>query len=213
MLHGISHNLTHLIHMYGYLGIFVVIASESLGVLLPGETMLITASIYAGTTHKLNIILVILAAALGAIIGDNLGYLIGRYGGFSLLRRYGKYLHINMDILKVGRYMFMVHGGKIVFFGRFISFLRSWAAFFAGLDKMHWKRFLLFNASGGLVWAIFYGTLGYYLGHAFDSLSKPFRALFFIVGFLILIASTIYIQINLKSIEKKAKKAIPGPLT
>lgn len=213
MLHGLYHNLPHLIHQYGYLGIFFVIASESLGVLLPGETMLITASIYSGTTHKLNIILVILAASLGAIVGDNLGYLIGRYGGYGLLSRYGKYLHVNVDILKIGRYMFMMHGGKIVFFGRFISFLRSWAAFFAGLDKMHWRRFLLFNASGGLVWACFYGILGYYLGREFETLSRPFRVLFFVAGFLILICSTLYIQFNLKTIAKAAKKAIPGPLT
>jgi membrane protein DedA with SNARE-associated domain len=213
MLYGLTHNFSHFINTFGYLGIFFIIAAESLGVLLPGETTLITASAYAGTTHKLNIIIIILAAVLGAIIGDNLGYLIGRYGGYALVKRYGKYIHLDNNVLKVGRYMFMVHGGKIVFFGRFISFLRSWAAFFAGLDKMPWKRFLIYNATGGLLWACFYGTLGYLFGHEFRTLSRPFRVVFFVTGFLILISSTIYIQYNLKEIEKKAKKAFPGPLT
>src|SRR5258708_33637555 len=129
--------------MVGYLGVFFGIGGESMGFLLPGETILISASIYAGTTHKLNIFFVVLSAILGAVIGDNIGYLIGRWGGFKLLRRFGKYLKIDDKIIKVGQYLFMLHGGKIVFFGRFINFLRAWAAFLAGRKRVCWEKIFL----------------------------------------------------------------------
>src|SRR5256714_7927508 len=108
--------------------------------------MLLIAAIYAGRTHQLSIVLVIVAAASGAIIGDNIGFFVGREGGYRVLRRYGRYIGFNERRLKVGIYMFRRHGGKVVFFARFVAVLRAWAAFLAGGHRMKWSSFFLFNA-------------------------------------------------------------------
>jgi membrane protein DedA with SNARE-associated domain len=205
-------DLITLLHHFSYIAIFLVIAGESMGIPLPGETMLLTASIYAGSTHRLSIYLVIFAAIMGAILGDNWGYGLGRSGGYTLLRKYGKYIKVDESKLKVGQYLFIQHGGKIVFFGRFFSLLRVWAAFLAGVNKMAWKRFLVYNAGGGIIWATFYGTLGYILGKHVNELSKPLRLILLIAGSIIVILSFFYVRYNIQILEKKAKKAIPGPL-
>jgi membrane protein DedA with SNARE-associated domain len=96
-----SHELNHLLSTYGYAAVFLIVGAESVGIPLPGETMLTVAAIYAGTTHRLNILGVIAAAAAGAIIGDNIGYLIGRSGGYRLLRRYGRYIRVDESRLKI----------------------------------------------------------------------------------------------------------------
>jgi membrane protein DedA with SNARE-associated domain len=213
MFHISGQDLLIYIHQFSYIAIFIIIAGESMGIPLPGETMLLTASIYAGTTHRLSILFVILAASLGAIIGDNLGYIIGRKGGYPLLRHFGKYIKLDEAKLKVGQYLYMRQGGKIVFFGRFVTVLRTWAAFLAGVNKMHWKSFLLFNAGGGIVWASFYGTLGFLLGRHVQYLSRPLRVVLFFVGTAFVITSFLYMYNNIKRLEKKAEQALPGPLT
>src|SRR5947209_17977306 len=103
-----------------------------MGVPVPGEGMLLTAAVYAGTTHRLHVVLVIVAAAAGAIIGDNFGYVVGRVGGSRALARFGPYVGLKESKLRLGRYVFEKHGGKTVFFGRFVAILRVWAAFLAG---------------------------------------------------------------------------------
>lgn len=156
--------LTHFLTTYGYLAVLVFVAIESTDIPFPGETMLLAAAIYAGTAHHLSIVVVIAAVASGAILGDNLGFWVGREGGYRLLRRYGHYIRLDERKLKVGQYLFKKHGGKVVFFGRFVAVLRAWAAFLAGTNHMRWTHFLLFNALGGIVWATLYGLGGYFLG-------------------------------------------------
>src|SRR5438477_8845933 len=148
MFHLATSELTHFLTAYGYWAVLIFVAIESSGIPFPGETMLLVAAIYAGTTHRLAIPLVIAAAAIGAILGDNIGYWVGREGGYRLLRRYGHYLHIDEHRVKLGQYLFRKHGGKVVFFGRFIAVLRAWAAFLAGTNRMPWGSFLLYNALG-----------------------------------------------------------------
>jgi membrane protein DedA with SNARE-associated domain len=162
--------LDELLTNFGYLAVFAVVGSESLGIPLPGETMLITAAIYAGATHKLSIALVIGSATAGAILGDNLGYVAGYKGGLPLLRRYGRYVRLDERRLKLARYLFYRYGGRVVFFGRFISILRTYAASFAGASQMPWRRFFLFNAAGGIIWSLAYGLAAYY-GH--ERLQEP----------------------------------------
>jgi membrane protein DedA with SNARE-associated domain len=128
--------------------------------------MLILASVYAGTTHHLEIGLVIAAASAGAILGDNLGFLLGRYGGYRLLRRYGRYVRLDERKLRLGQYLFERHGGKVVFFGRFLPILRIWAAFLAGAHRMPWPRFLTCNAAGGIVWATSVGLAAFIFGNS-----------------------------------------------
>ena len=141
--------LHHLFHTYGLWVLFVLITLEAMGVPLPGESALVTSALYAGSTHEIGIAWVILVAAAGAIVGDNFGYLIGRELGVPLVARFGRYIGLHDARLKVGQYLFMRHGGKIVFFGRFVAFLRTFAALLAGINRMHWPHFLLMNALGG----------------------------------------------------------------
>lgn len=156
--------LQNILSVIGYPAVTLFIMIESSGIPFPGETMLLLASFFAATTHQLAIPIVIACAALGAIIGDNLGYLAGRTGGRALALRYGKYIFLKPHHLDYAEKFFERHGDKTVFFGRFVAILRAWAAFLAGVNHMSWRKFLLFNAAGGIVWAIVYGTLGYVAG-------------------------------------------------
>jgi membrane protein DedA with SNARE-associated domain len=190
----------------------VLICAENLGIPLPGETALIAAALYAGSTHHLEIVLVVLVAAAAGIIGNNIGYLLGDLGGWRLLLRYGKYIRMNEDRIKVGRYLFDRHGGKVVFFGRFVAVLRTYAAFLAGTNKMHWRRFMFFNASGGIIWASIYGFGAYELG----SKAKHVSSIIAIVGIALAVvaiaAGVIIIRRSEAKLVQKALVEFPGPL-
>jgi membrane protein DedA with SNARE-associated domain len=149
----------------GYAALFALIAVESMGIPVPGETALITGAILAGK-GQLQIEWVIVLAATAAILGDNVGYLIGRHGGRRLLTMNGPFLATRQRVLRVGEPFFERHGPKAVFLGRFTAGLRIWAAWLAGATHMPWKSFLLYNALGGIVWATVVGVLAYVLGHA-----------------------------------------------
>jgi len=153
----------HLLATYGYLAVFLFVMIESSGIPFPGETMLITAAAYAGT-GRLLIPFVIASAAAGAILGDNVGYIVGRTGGRVIVDRYGKYVHLDARKIKIAERFFDEHGDKTVFIGRFIAVLRAWAAFLAGVNRMHWLKFFAFNAAGGITWSVLYGTLAFELG-------------------------------------------------
>jgi membrane protein DedA with SNARE-associated domain len=178
--------LTHLLDTWGYLAVFLFVAIESMGIPFPGETMLVTAGVYASTGH-LKIQLVIAAAALGAIVGDNLGYLVGRRGGRPFLLRFGKYLHLDEARLARGQEFFERYGDRAVFFGRFVAVLRAWAAFLAGVNEMPYPKFFFFNAAGGIIWATLYGTLAYLLGKNLPLLERVVRGLG--IGSVVLAAS------------------------
>ena len=137
---------------YGYLIIFLPILGESAGIPLPGETVLLAGGL-AASKGILSLPLVILVGASAAIIGDNLGYLVGRRGGRPLLFRYGAVLHVKDRQIAILDSFFDKHGPKTVFFGRWVIFLRVWAALFAGASRMHWRQFVFWNALGGLAWA------------------------------------------------------------
>jgi membrane protein DedA with SNARE-associated domain len=159
--------LQNALNNFGYAAVALFIMIESSGIPFPGETMLLLASFYAAVSHQLQIPLVIACAAFGAIIGDNFGYLFGRTGGRALVVRYGKYVFIKPMHLAFAEVYFAKHGNKTVFFGRFIALLRAWAAFLAGVNHMHWRTFLFYNATGGIVWATIYGILGFIAGRFF----------------------------------------------
>jgi membrane protein DedA with SNARE-associated domain len=160
------HLINHLLAGYGYLVVFAFVALESVGLPLPGETALIAAGVYAGTTHHLAIGVVALVAAVAAILGDNVGYLLGRHGGPRLVARFGQRVGLTPARLKVGRYLFARHGAKVVFFGRFVTVLRTFAAFFAGLNGMRRGRFVVANAVSGVLWAALCSFGAYALGNA-----------------------------------------------
>ena len=145
--------------------LFVLLTLESFGLPLPGETALIACAVLA-SQGALSIVAVIVTAILAAIIGDNLGYWVAREGGRNILNRYGLTRRYANEYLPRGERFFAAHGGKTVFIGRFIAVLRVTAAWSAGLSRMHWWRFLFWNAAGGVVWATSVGLVAYYLGDA-----------------------------------------------
>lgn len=204
--------LMHLLNIYGYWAVLVFVSIESIGIPFPGETMLLVAAIYAGTTHQLFIPFVIAAAASGAIIGDNIGFFIGREGGYRLLRRYGRYILLNERKLKLGQYLFKKHGGKVVFFGRFVAVLRALAAFLAGTNRMQWPRFLVFNALGGIGWATIYGLGGYFLGKNIQRFTGPVGIVLIILAAISIIAFIIFVRFNEQRLEDAAEKEFPGSL-
>ena len=212
MLNFISGNLDYLLATYGYLAVFVFVGVESIGVPVPGETMLVTAAIYAGTTGRLSIFWVIVASAAGAIVGDNIGYLIGRTGGYRLLRRYGRYIRLEEDRLRLGQYLFHKHGPKVVFFGRFISVLRIFAAFLAGVNRMHWRLFLIFNAAGGIIWSTLYGVGAYRLGQQLVRLSGRIDLVLAIIGVGVIIAAIVFLRRNEARLQREADAAVPRPV-
>jgi membrane protein DedA with SNARE-associated domain len=156
--------LQNILSVVGYPAVTLFIMIESSGIPFPGETMLLLASFFAAVSHQLSIPIVIACAAFGAIAGDNLGYLAGRTGGRALALRFGKYIFLKPEHLDYAEKFFEKHGDKTVFFGRFVAVLRAWSAFLAGINHMRWRKFLIYNAVGGIVWAIVYGTLGFVAG-------------------------------------------------
>jgi membrane protein DedA with SNARE-associated domain len=157
--------VTDLLISYGLVLLFALIAAESAGVPLPGETALIAAAILAERGHY-SIVWVIVVAAAAAIIGDNIGYWIGRTGGRALLERWGPVRRYAERALPPGERFFAKHGGKTVFIGRFVAVLRVTAAWLAGITHMPWWRFFLWNAAGGIVWATGVSLLAFYFGKA-----------------------------------------------
>jgi membrane protein DedA with SNARE-associated domain len=145
--------------------LFALVALESFGLPLPGETALIACAVLA-SQGVLSIAAVIVVAIAAAIIGDNLGYWVARRGGRALLYRYRITRRYAESYLPRGERFFARHGGKAVFFGRFVALLRVTAAWTAGLSRMHWWRFFGWNAAGGIVWATLVGLVAYYLGDA-----------------------------------------------
>jgi len=153
--------------------LFALVALESFGLPVPGETALIACGVIA-SQGNLSIVAVIVVAAAAAIIGDNLGYAAARKGGRALLYRYRLTRGVAERYLPKGERFFARHGGKAVFLGRFVAVLRVTAAWCAGLARMHWWTFLGWNAAGGIVWATAIGVLAYYLGEAVAKLIGPF---------------------------------------
>jgi membrane protein DedA with SNARE-associated domain len=146
--------------------LFAVVMIESFGIPLPGETALIAFGVLAAEGHY-SIVWVIAIAAAGAIVGDNLGYwLIGRLGGRALFRRWHWLSKYSDRVLPRAEALMERHGGKTVFFGRFVAVLRYTVAWVAGLSRMDWRRFLFWNAAGGIVWATAVGLTAYYAGQA-----------------------------------------------
>jgi membrane protein DedA with SNARE-associated domain len=157
--------VTHLLLDYGLVLLFLLVAIESAGIPLPGETALITAGVLAHD-HFGGIEWVIVVAAAGAIVGENIGYWLGRLGGRKLLERYAFTRRYAERALPPAERFFKRHGGKTVFFGRFVAFLRITSAWLAGISRMRWWQFFAWNAAGGIVWATGTGLLAYWAGKA-----------------------------------------------
>lgn len=206
-------DIAALIAAYGYWTVFFMIALESMGVPLPGETTLIGAAAYAGATHHISIELVILAAIAGAVVGDNLGYWIGHLGGFRLLVRYGRLIHVGEARIKVAHYIFAKYGGVVVFLGRFVSILRAYAALLAGITRMPWWQFFIYNAAGGTTWVLIYAIAAYLLGGQIERLARPAQLFLTVAGLIAVIIGVVLLRRGERRLEALALKEYPGPLT
>ncbi|MGI8824143.1 MAG: DedA family protein [Chloroflexota bacterium] len=203
-MHFSTTALEHLLNTWGYLAVFVFVAVESTGIPFPGETMLVTAGVYAGAGN-LQIPLVIGFGAAGAIIGDNIGYVIGHTAGRQVVLRYGKYVRLDEAKLRLAEAFFQRHGDKTVFLGRFVAVLRAWAAFLAGVNRMPWPKFLFFNATGGICWAVLFGMLAFELGKNLQLLHKVETAVG--IGGVVVAALAVVVLYVLHVRRKRARKA------
>lgn len=202
------HWIQDLIQTYGLWVLFAVVMLESTGVPMPGETALVTAAVYAGATHQISIVWVVLIAAAAAIVGDNCGYLIGRIFGLPLIEHHGRRVGLTEAKLKVGQYLFLRHGGKIVFFGRFVAFLRTFAAVLAGVNRMHWPHFLAMNALGAICWATLFGGGAYLFGDQVHRVAAPLSLGLLVMAVVGVGAGIIFFRHHEKALEARAEAAL-----
>jgi len=206
------HSIAHLIHEYGLFVVAGIIGLESLGIPLPGETALIVASVIAGSRHEFDIVAVILTAAGAAFVGRVVGYLIGFQFGYLLLLRYGYYLRITESRIKLGQYLFLRHGGKIIVVAAFVPVLRTIAGILAGANRMPWRHFLATNIVGALLWAAFFGIAAYYLGRQVERLAGSMVIVVGIIAVVVIVVVANFVGRHEAQLAAKAERALPGPL-
>ena len=175
----------------GYAAVFALIAVETMGIPVPGETALIGAALLAHD-GQMDIVWLVALAAAAAIIGDNVGFAIGRKGGRKLFARPGPFHHHRMKVLEHGEPFFARHGPKAVFLGRWVSGLRIASAWLAGMNKMDWPTFLFWNALGGIAWAVSIGLGVYFLGHVAEQVISTAGPAAAVAGVLALIAFLVW---------------------
>jgi membrane protein DedA with SNARE-associated domain len=188
-LPGVLHDLEPTLDKYGYLALGLIFL-EDFGVPVPGETVLIIAAIYAGT-GRLSIWLVALIGFVAAILGDNVGFAIGHFGGRPLAERYGKYILLTPERLDKTASFFDRHGGKVIVIARFVEGLRQANGIIAGITGMHWARFVPFNMLGAALWVALWVSIGYFSGSHIDTIynaATRYEAYFGIAVGLVILA-------------------------
>lgn len=201
-----------LLTQFGPWAVFFLVALESSGIPLPGETILVAAAVLAGRSQDGSIGEIVALAAAGAIVGDNIGFWVGREFGLRLLLAHGKKIGLDEDRLRLGQYLFKRYGGAIVFCGRFVAVLRAFAAVLAGANKLPPLRFFLFNAAGGIAWACIFGLGGYLLGADFHRIAGPFGLAALALALAGFFVFSHYLRQHEASLIEEARAALPGPL-
>ncbi len=205
-------NITHLVYSYGYWVVALLVAAESLGLPVPGETALIAAGAYAGESHHLSPWAVFVIAAAAAIAGNIAGYLIGAWGGFAIASRYGSKIRLDEHKLKVGKYVLDRQGGKVIFLGRFVSILRTYIAFLAGTVHMLWRKFAFATVAGCATWSALYTVLSYAAASTLRRLSLAFDLVLGGLAIVVVVALVVVARQRLAALGDKAEAAYPGPL-
>jgi membrane protein DedA with SNARE-associated domain len=204
--------LQQLVSAHGYWVVALIVGLESMGLPLPGETVLVLAAIYAATEPSFNIWVVIAVAAFGAIVGDNAGYWLGLRYGYALLLRHGKRIGMFEARIKIGQYLFLKHGAKVVFLGRFVALLRILAAFLAGVNRMPWQTFLIANATGAVIWAAVFGIGGYSFGKLLLQLHHALAPIVFALALAAFFGCGYLVRRYEDRLTTLAERALPGPL-
>ena len=192
MHHTISHALREFVVTYGYWGIALALLCENAGIPVPGETALLLASFLAYSEHQLHLGWIIVVATCAATLGDNLGYAIGHYGGRPLLDRYQTFFRISSTTLQRGEQMFARYGAATIFFARFIFGMRVFAGPLAGVLRMRWRAFALFNFLGAAVWVTLIASTGYLFGQHWRTLLRAMQR-FNIVVLIVALALILFL--------------------
>jgi membrane protein DedA with SNARE-associated domain len=201
-LPGVFRDLQPVLEHYGYLAVGGFVLLEDFGVPVPGETILIAAAVFAGS-GQMNIAAVILVAVLGAVIGDNIGFLAGHFGGRPLAERFGHYIFLTPERLDRAESFINKHGGKVVTIARFIEGLRQVNGLLAGIVGMHWLKFLAFNALGAVLWVCTWAGVGYLAGQNITEIYAGFeRYRWYAIAALVLIAAIV--------ITRRVRRGRPG---
>jgi membrane protein DedA with SNARE-associated domain len=210
-LPGFLASLAPLLDHYGYLALGGLILVEDFGVPAPGESILIAASVYAGA-GRLNIVAVGLIAVLAAVIGDNIGYIIGRSGGHALVLRFGKYVLLTRERQDKAERFFGRYGGQIVVVARFIEGLRQLNGIIAGTAEMPWPRFLVFNTVGAVLWVGVWSTVGYLAGNHLTSIDNTMTrySLYLLIALAVLAAAWITRTVLRRRRRARGRGKVPG---
>jgi membrane protein DedA with SNARE-associated domain len=206
-LPGVLKELEPTLNQYGYLAVFGLVLVEDFGVPVPGETTLILAAVYAGD-GKLNIALVVLLGFLGAVIGDNIGFAIGHFGGRRVVDRWGKYILLTPERVDKATAFFERRGARIIVIARFVEGLRQANGIIAGISGMHWARFLLFNAIGAALWVAVWASVGYFSGNHINSIyNAATRYSTFLAIAVVLVIIGLIVRRILRARAARAEKA------
>ncbi|MEV6347091.1 DedA family protein [Actinoplanes sp. NPDC051851] len=205
-LPGFLHSVAPILDRWGYLAIAGVIGVESFGVPAPGQTIMVAASIYAGA-GRMNIFVVAVISFVAAVIGDNIGYWIGLRGGRKAVHRWGKYIFVTPARLERAEQFFARRGNGIIVIARFIDGLRQLNGVIAGVTKMPWKTFTLYNAIGAALWVGWWTTVSYLLGvHLVTIIEHAHRYKWLAIG-LVVLAIAIYVTLHVRHIRKRRARA------
>ena len=205
-------DLTALISSYGVWLVAGMIALECICIPVPGETILVAAALYAGSTHQLHIVSVITAAVVGGVLGNVVAFWLGRRYGYRLLMRYGHYVKLDATRIKIGQYLFLRHGSKVVFIARFIPVARSFAALLAGTNRMPWRSFMVANVAGAVAWVTVDSVGAYFLGEALSKVAAPVGITLIIAVVTLLIIGARVAARREEALALEAERALPGPL-
>jgi membrane protein DedA with SNARE-associated domain len=204
--------LAEFIATYGIWLVAGFIALETIGAPLPAEAALMAAGFFAARTHDLDIWLLIAVGSLAAILGNAVGYWIGRRFGYRLLMRYGPRVGLTEGRIKIGQWLFMRYGGRFVFIARFLPFLRNMAAILAGTNAMAQPVFHLASATAAIAWVTLYSLATYSLGTAFADLAAPAAAVLGAVAILIILAVPALVLRYEERLLARAEHDLPSPL-
>lgn len=190
-LPGVFGDVQPVLEHYGYLGVGGMLFLEDFGVPVPGEIMLIAAAVFAGA-GQMNIAMIFVVAVIAAVIGDNIGFVVGHFGGRPLAERFGRYIFLTPERLGRAEAFFNKHGGKIVAVARFIDGLRQVNGLLAGIVGMHWLKFLSYNALGAALWVGTWCAVGYLAGEHIVEIYDTFeRYKWYVVAGVIVIGAIV----------------------
>jgi membrane protein DedA with SNARE-associated domain len=203
---------SHLFSVYGYWFVAAAVGIERVGIPLPGETALIAAGVFAGTAKLLNVHLIVLVASVSVFLGNILSYWLGREFGYRLLRKYGGHIGITEARMKLGQFLFLQHGTKLVIAGQFLPLLREVAGFLAGANQVPWRPFLAANAVGALFWSVVFGYGAYGIGRGAENMGRSVGVGLGLFAVIVFVAGAMYLRQNEHRLQEAAEAALPGAL-